>query len=212
MGSGATHDARWPTFRVLTKPTTVQARALALWGADKYASPPRPATAQTVLRCETFKRGKFVRIPIHREGWPFIAFAFVANLLAWLLAHWNNPTGHGAEFHALIQRRFAGEPIQYINGEQEFYGLPFLLTPDVLIPRPETEHLVEAVLARLPNDVPLQIADIGTGSGAIAIALAVHLPEAEITALDLSQEALVVAAAVLQGLAITAFLAGHRAR
>jgi release factor glutamine methyltransferase len=100
-----------------------------------------------------------------------------------------------ALYRANICRRQQHEPIQYITGEQEFYGLLLDVTPAVLIPRPETEHLVEAILARLPKDLPLQIADIGTGSGAIAIALAVHLPQAEITALDLSPDALAVAAA-----------------
>jgi release factor glutamine methyltransferase len=100
-----------------------------------------------------------------------------------------------AVYRAKIARRSQHEPVQYITGEQEFYGLLLDVTPAVLIPRPETEHLVEAVLAHLPKDIVLQIADIGTGSGAIAIALAVHLPQAEITALDLSSEALAVAAA-----------------
>jgi release factor glutamine methyltransferase len=100
-----------------------------------------------------------------------------------------------ALYRATISRRLQHEPIQYITGEQEFYGLLLDVTPAVLIPRPETEYLVEAVLARLPKDVPLQIADIGAGSGAIAIALAVHLPFAEITALDLSAKALAIAAA-----------------
>ena len=102
-----------------------------------------------------------------------------------------------ADQHALYQtaisRRLQLEPIQYITGEQEFYGLRLHVSPAVLIPRPETEHLVEAVLALLPTDQPLKLADIGTGSGAIAIALAVHLPLAQITALDLSTEALAVA-------------------
>ncbi|MDQ2834196.1 MAG: peptide chain release factor N(5)-glutamine methyltransferase, partial [Acidobacteriota bacterium] len=92
-----------------------------------------------------------------------------------------------------ILRRLQHEPVQYITGQQEFYGLPLHVTRDVLIPRPETEHLVEAVLHRLPPGEPLQIADIGTGSGAIAIALAIHLPRAIITALDLSLPALAVA-------------------
>jgi release factor glutamine methyltransferase len=96
-------------------------------------------------------------------------------------------------YEAAITRRLRQEPIQYITGTQEFYGLPFRVTPAVLIPRPETELLVEAVLARLPHDHPVSIADIGTGSGAIAIALAAHLPHATITALDLSPEALAVA-------------------
>jgi release factor glutamine methyltransferase len=93
-----------------------------------------------------------------------------------------------------IARRLHHEPIQYITGQQEFYGLHLHVTPAVLIPRPETEHLVEAVLKLLPTNKPLKIADIGTGSGAIAIAFAAHLPQAEITALDISTDALAVAA------------------
>jgi release factor glutamine methyltransferase len=98
-------------------------------------------------------------------------------------------------YNEAISRRLLHEPIQYITGTQEFYGLALRVTPAVLIPRPETEHLVEAVLQRLPHDQPVTIADIGTGSGAIAIALAAHLPQAQITALDLSPEALAVAEA-----------------
>ena len=84
--------------------------------------------------------------------------------------------------------------MQYIVGQQEFYGLSLKVTPAVLIPRPETEHLVEAALKLLPANKPLRIVDIGTGSGAIAIALAAHLPQAAITAVDISPEALAVAA------------------
>jgi release factor glutamine methyltransferase len=112
---------------------------------------------------------------------------------AWLLAHWNNPTGHGAEFRALIKRRFSGEPIQYITGETEFYGLPFRVTPDVLIPRPETEHLVEKVLELAGGFMQPRIVDVGTGSGAIAVALAHKLAQARITAVDISAAALDVA-------------------
>jgi release factor glutamine methyltransferase len=100
-----------------------------------------------------------------------------------------------SSFTHSIQRRVAQEPIQYITGHQEFYGLDLLVTPAVLIPRPETEHLVEAVLAELDPAKPLRILDIGTGSGAIAIALAHHLPQAHITAVDLSPVALEIAAA-----------------
>ena len=96
-------------------------------------------------------------------------------------------------YQAAITRRLRHEPIQYITGTQEFYGLPFHVTPAVLIPRPETELLVEAVLSRLPHDRPVTIADIGVGSGAIAIALAANLPHAHLTALDLSPAALAVA-------------------
>jgi release factor glutamine methyltransferase len=101
-------------------------------------------------------------------------------------------------YEALLLRRLNNEPIQYITGEQEFYGLALKVTPAVLIPRPETEHLVEAVLAELNRDgnssQALRILDVGTGSGAIAIALAHHLPYAQITAVDISREALEVAA------------------
>ncbi|QHS53869.1 peptide chain release factor N(5)-glutamine methyltransferase [Edaphobacter sp. 12200R-103] len=96
-------------------------------------------------------------------------------------------------YEACIARRLQHEPVQYIVGSQEFYGLAFRVTPAVLIPRPETEHLVEAALERLPHDRPVAIADIGTGSGAIAIALAHHLPLASVYALDLSPAALEVA-------------------
>jgi release factor glutamine methyltransferase len=99
-----------------------------------------------------------------------------------------------AQYESWLERRAAHEPIQYILGEQEFFGLIFTVTRDVLIPRPETEHLVEALLARVPHDhQPLRIADIGTGSGAIAVALAHALPQARVTALDISAAALAAA-------------------
>ena len=96
-------------------------------------------------------------------------------------------------YKAAITRRLRHEPIQYITGTQEFFGLTLRVTPAVLIPRPETEHLVETVLSLLPHDRPVNIADIGVGSGAIAIALAANLPHAHITALDLSPAALAIA-------------------
>ena len=89
----------------------------------------------------------------------------------------------------MVKRRVAGEPLQYITGEAEFCGLKFMVDRRVLIPRPETELLVEAVAARHPKT----IVDIGTGSGCIAVALAKRLPEAEIAAIDVSVEALEVA-------------------
>ena len=114
---------------------------------------------------------------------------------AWLLTHSDEllTPAQATQYEQWIARRARHEPIQYITGEQEFYGLTFHVTPAVLIPRPETEHLVEAALARAPHDAPLRIADIGTGSGAIAIALAHTLPQANVTALDLSPAALSIA-------------------
>lgn len=108
-----------------------------------------------------------------------------------------------SRYDAAIARRLQHEPVQYIVGEQEFYGLPFRVTPAVLIPRPETEHLVEAVLDALPRERPLAIADIGTGSGAIAVALARNLPLADLYALDLSAAALEVAQANAANLGVT---------
>lgn len=91
----------------------------------------------------------------------------------------------------LLQRRLNGEPIAYIVGEREFYGLAFHVTPDVLIPRPETELLVELALEFLPENG--RVLDMGTGSGAIAIAIAYARPDVAVTALDVSEAALVIA-------------------
>jgi release factor glutamine methyltransferase len=98
-----------------------------------------------------------------------------------------------AAYEADIARRMKSEPIQYITGEQEFFGLTLRVTPAVLIPRPETEHLVEAVLPEFKYVRVPRVLDVGTGSGAIAIALAHHLPEAQIVATDISCGALAVA-------------------
>lgn len=109
------------------------------------------------------------------------------------------------QYLALIRRRAAGEPTQHLTGKQEFWGLEFEVTPDVLIPRPETEHVIEVALDRLAvrelragrgqktDGAGLLVADIGTGSGCIAIALAKELPGAAIIATDISAAALAVA-------------------
>ncbi len=121
--------------------------------------------------------------------------------LAWLIAHDSEPIEpeRAAELCDLVERRLAGEPIQYITGEAEFYGLSFHLNRDVLIPRPETELLVEKAIAfvgklRQTNEASEpRIVDVGTGSGAIAVALAHALPFAEIAATDISAPAIAVA-------------------
>ncbi|OEZ59895.1 peptide chain release factor N(5)-glutamine methyltransferase [Duganella sp. HH105] len=96
-----------------------------------------------------------------------------------------------ARFAALVQRRLAGEPVAYIVGQREFFGLPFEVNGAVLIPRPDTELLVELALDRLPPQG--RLLDMGTGSGAIAVALAHTRRDAAVTALDVSPEALAVA-------------------
>ena len=96
-------------------------------------------------------------------------------------------------FESLLRRRLASEPIQYLTGAQEFFGLLLEVSPDVLIPRPETEHLVEAVLERFGREANARIVDVGTGSGAIAVALAHTLPRSQVTAVDVSSAALEVA-------------------
>jgi len=96
-----------------------------------------------------------------------------------------------ARLAQLVGRRIAGEPIAYIVGQREFFGLPFRVTPAVLIPRPDTELIVELALERLPAQG--RMLDMGTGSGAIAVAVAHTRPDAQVTALDVSDEALAVA-------------------
>lgn len=95
------------------------------------------------------------------------------------------------QLHALFERRLQGEPIAYLIGQREFYGLELQVTPDVLIPRPETELLVDLAIERLPEKG--SVVDLGTGSGAIAVAIAHARPDAKVTATDISQAALAVA-------------------
>lgn len=115
---------------------------------------------------------------------------------AYLLAHGERrlAAAEAERFERLVERRAAGEPVAYLVGEREFYGLAFAVDERVLIPRPDTETLVELVLGRAREaGGRLSIADIGTGSGAIAVALAANLPHALIYAVDISPGALAVA-------------------
>ncbi|MGB5259867.1 MAG: peptide chain release factor N(5)-glutamine methyltransferase [Gammaproteobacteria bacterium] len=107
-----------------------------------------------------------------------------------------------ARYRELVTRRAAGEPVAYLVGQREFWSLPLTVTPDTLIPRPETETLVACALDVLPPDSHLQIADLGTGSGALALALAHERPECRFLATDQSIRALEVAAANARQLAL----------
>jgi release factor glutamine methyltransferase len=101
-----------------------------------------------------------------------------------------------SHYDALVARRASGEPLQYLTGHQAFWRADFVVSPAVLIPRPETEHLIEAVLDLVHQFAPgpkLKLIDVGTGSGAIAVSLARELPQAEVHAVDLSPAALEVA-------------------
>ena len=114
---------------------------------------------------------------------------------AWLIAHGQDipDPAQSIAIEALVARREHGEPVAYILGEKEFYGHLFKVNPEVLIPRPETELLVEAALERLPQDRPARVLDLGTGSGCVAISVALARPDCEILAADASTGAVELA-------------------
>lgn len=115
--------------------------------------------------------------------------------LAWLVAHRDDPVAAtmADDYLACVRRRAAGEPVAYLTGVREFYGRPFLVTPDVLIPRPETELLVDIALAKLGAGRAARLLDLGTGSGCLAVTLALEMAPAKVLAVDLSPAALAVA-------------------
>ena len=129
--------------------------------------------------------------PIDRLDGELIVAEVLGKDRAFLHAHpeYDIKKGELDQIRAMINRRRLGEPLAYILGRKEFYGRNFKVTPNTLIPRPETESLVTEIISLRPRD----ILDVGTGSGCIAITLAKELPEAKITAVDISEDALAVA-------------------
>jgi release factor glutamine methyltransferase len=147
---------------------------------------------------EGMARLRAANVPSHSLAAELLLMHALGRDRTWMYANPESALDEAtaASFFQLIARRAAGAPTQYLTGKQEFWGLEFEVTPAVLIPRPETEHLVEVALERLGAErvsVPLRVADIGTGSGCIAIALARELPRAEIFGTDISAQALAVA-------------------
>ncbi len=147
---------------------------------------------------EAMARLESAGVPSHALATELLLMHALNRDRTWLYSHPEDEISPATreQFHALIAQRADGVPTQYLTGKQEFWGLDFEVTPAVLIPRPETEHVIEVTLCRLGADrknAPLQIADIGTGSGCISVALAHELPQAEIVATDISREALEVA-------------------
>ena len=145
---------------------------------------------------------------------PIDAQVLLAHVLganrAWLAAHGDDlvPRAQADDFFALARRRREGEPVAYLTGNREFWGLSLAVTAAVLIPRPETEAVVEIALARLPADRDTRVLDLGTGSGAIALAIAHERGRAQVLATDVSEAALAVARDNAQrlGLASVEFL------
>jgi release factor glutamine methyltransferase len=147
------------------------------------------------------------QIPSHTLVTELLLMHVLGRDRAWIYSHPEEALDppRAEKFLELLARRSAGEPVQYLTGKQEFWGLEFEVTPDVLIPRPETEHVMEVALARLgerglkihmdtgaPRE-KLRVADVGTGSGCLAVALAWELPHAEVFATDISAPALEIA-------------------
>ncbi|MGD0546418.1 MAG: peptide chain release factor N(5)-glutamine methyltransferase [Terracidiphilus sp.] len=130
-----------------------------------------------------------------RQDAELLLLGTIAENRAWLLAHLDESlTPQDADcYMSNLEERASGKPVQHIQEVCEFYGFPFRVSPDVLIPRPETEHIVDRAIVLMRTANRPRILDVGTGSGAIAIALSKHLSDAQITAIDLSRPALEIA-------------------
>lgn len=124
--------------------------------------------------------------------------------LTWLYVHRDDPVspGHAQAFEELVRRRIAGEPVAYLLGQRGFWHFDLRVTPATLIPRPETERLVELALERLPAGAEVRVADLGTGTGAIALAIAHERARARVVATDASAKALEVARANARALGL----------
>lgn len=159
---------------------------------------PRTADVRTALR-DGIARLRAANVPSDTLAAELLLMHALGRGRTWLYSYPETllDPAVAEKYFALIARRAAGEPTQYLIGKQEFWGLEFEVNPAVLIPRPETEHVIEVALERLgarDTAAPLRVADVGTGSGCIAVALARELPGAEIFATDISAAALEVAA------------------
>jgi release factor glutamine methyltransferase len=152
-----------------------------------------PASAGEVLQSARGRLASISQYP-RRDAELILAHVLRCDQAA-LLTHPERilTTQEAEQFETLLKRRLASEPVQYLTGTQEFFGLLFEVSPDVLIPRPETEHLVEAVLERFGREANPRIVDVGTGSGAIAVAITHALPRSRVTAVDLYPSALEIA-------------------
>lgn len=155
------------------------------------SSAPAGPSLDDLIRHSQLPRAEARRLLAYLTGQP----------LTWFMAHGDDPADPdiAARFQALAERRRAGEPLAYLLGQQEFYGRPFAVSPAVLIPRADTETLVETALEQLARlrrqrcAVPLSLLELGTGSGIIAITLALEAPDTEVHAVERSPEALAMA-------------------
>lgn len=155
------------------------------------SSAPAGPSLDDLIRHSQLPRAEARRLLAYLTGQP----------LTWFMAHGDDPADPdiATRFQALAKRRRAGEPLAYLLRQQEFYGRPFAVSPAVLIPRADTETLVETALEQLArlrrqrHAVPLSLLELGTGSGIIAITLALEAPDTEVHAVERSAEALVVA-------------------